>query len=213
MSIQDVIRFFLPREEHFYDFLEKQAKVAHAGAKALAKFTDGDHSAEESRAAVQKCEHEGDAIVHAMEEALAKTFVTPIDREDLQRLSSELDTVLDLTNGAIRACTMLGVDRPTDPMKKLVTILVECTHRIDIAIPKLRRHEYSEIVAATRELRTIEKEADTVYREAISSLFKDSEVDAKRLIREQTVLEDLENAVDQCDSIGDILANLAIKNG
>jgi len=213
MSIQDVIRFFLPKEEHFYDFLEKQANVAHEGAKALAKFTDNGQSAEEARKAVQKCEHEGDAIVHAMEEALAKTFVTPIDREDLQRLSSELDTVLDLTNGAIRACTMLGVENPTEPMKKLVTILVECTHRIDVVIPKLRRHEYTEIVALTRELRTIEKEADTVYREAISSLFKDSAVDAKRLIREQTVLEDLENAIDQCDSIGDILANLAIKNG
>ena len=148
-----------------------------------------------------------------MEEALAKTFVTPIDREDLHRLSTELDTVLDLTNGAIRACTMLGVEDATEPMQKLVKILVDCTHRIDIAMPKLRRHEYDQIVACTRELRTIEKEADTVYREAISSLFKDSNVDAKRLIREKTVLEDLENAVDQCDSIADILANLAIKNG
>lgn len=213
MSIQDVIRFFLPKEEHFYDFLEKQAKVAHEGAHALAKFTTNGQTAEQARVAVQKCEHEGDAIVHAMEEALAKTFVTPIDREDLQRLSSELDTVLDLTNGAIRACTMLGVEQATEPMRKLVDILVSCTDRIDAVIPKLRRHEYSEIVAATRELRKIEKEADTVYREAISSLFKDNAVDAKKLIREQTVLEDLENAIDQCDSIGDILANLAIKNG
>ena len=213
MSIQDVIRFLLPREDHFYDFLEKQAKTAHEGAKALAKFTDNGHTAEEARAAVQKFEHEGDAIVHAMEEALAKTFVTPIDREDLQRLSSELDTVLDLTNGAIRACVMLGVEEATEPMRKLVTILVECTHRIDTVMPRLRRHEYEQIVICSRELRNIEKEADTVYREAISSLFKDTSVDAKKLIREKTVLEDLENAVDQCDSIADILANLAIKNG
>jgi predicted phosphate transport protein (TIGR00153 family) len=213
MGLQGVIRFLLPKEDHFYGFLEQQAKAAHEGAKALAKFTDNGHTANEARAAVQKCEHEGDAIVHAMEEALAKTFVTPIDREDLQRLSSELDNVLDLTNGAIRACTMLGVEEPTEPMKALVKILVECTHRIDVVMPKLRRHEYTEIVACTRELRKVEKEADTVYREAISSLFKDSTIDAKRLIREKTVLEDLENAVDQCDSIGDILANLAIKNG
>ena len=213
MSIQDVIRFLLPREDHFYGFLEKQAKVAHEGAQALAKFTDNGHTAEEARAAVQKCEHEGDAFVHAMEEALAKTFVTLIDREDLQRLSSELDTVLDLTNGAIRACTMLGVEEATEPMQKLVRILVDCTHRIDTVMPKLRRHEYAQIVTCTRELRKIEKDADTVYREAISSLFKDSSVDAKKLIREKTVLEDLENAIDQCDSIGDILANLAIKNG
>jgi uncharacterized protein Yka (UPF0111/DUF47 family) len=98
-------------------------------------------------------------------------------------------------------------------MKQLVKILVDCTHRIDNVMPKLRKHEYAEIVVCTRELRNIEKQADTVYREAISSLFKDSTVDAKKLIREMTVLEDLENAVDQCDSIGDILANLAIKNG
>ncbi len=213
MGLQDVIRFLLPREDHFYDFLEQQAKAAHNGAKALEKFTEHGQTADEARAAVQKCEHEGDAIVHAMEEALAKTFVTPIDREDLQRLSSELDTVLDLTNGAIRACTMLGVEEATEPMKQLVTILVDCTHRIDQVMPKLRRHEYTEIVRVARELRKIEKDADTVYREAISSLFKDPAVDAKRLIREQTVLEDLENAVDQCDSIADILANLAVKNG
>ena len=213
MWLQDVIRFLIPREDHFYDFLEQQAKAAHNGAKALAKFTENGQTADEARTAVQKCEHEGDAIVHAMEEALAKTFVTPIDREDLQRLSSELDTVLDLMNGAIRACTMLGVEEATEPMKQLVKILVDCTRRIDEVMPKLRRHEYAEIVGAARELRKIEKSADTVYREAISSLFKDSTVDAKKLIREKTVLEDLENAVDQCDSIGDILANLAVKNG
>jgi predicted phosphate transport protein (TIGR00153 family) len=213
MGLQDVIRFFLPKEEHFYDFLEKQAKVAHQGAMALATFTDNGNTAEEARTAVQKCEHEGDAIVHEMEEALAKTFVTPIDREDLQRLSSELDTVLDLTNGAIRACAMLGVSTPTEPMKKLAKILVDCTHRLDVVVPKLRRHEYAEIVAVARELRQIEKDADTVYREAISVLFHDAAVDAKQLIREKTVLEDLENAVDQCDSIGDFLANLAVKNG
>lgn len=213
MGIQDVIRFLLPREDHFYDFLEQQARAAAEGAKALAMFTEHDEPVERARAAVQKCEHEGDAIVHAMEEALAKTFVTPIDREDLHRLSSELDTVLDLTNGAIRACSMLGVDKPTPAMRQLVKILLDCTHRIDIVMPKLRRHEYAEIVSCARELRQIEKEADTVYREAVSSLFKDPAVDAKQLIREKTVLEDLENAIDQCDSIADVLANLAVKNG
>lgn len=213
MGLQDVIRFLLPREDHFYDFLEQQANAAHEGAKALAKFTDNGHSAEEACAAVQKCEHDGDRIVHAMEEALAKTFVTPIDREDLQRLSSELDTVLDLTNGAIRACTMLGVEAPTEPMKKLVKIIVDCTHLINAVMPKLRKHEYAQIVSCARELRKIEKEADTIYRDAISTLFKDDTIDAKRLIREQTVLQDLENAIDQCDSIADILANLAVKNG
>jgi predicted phosphate transport protein (TIGR00153 family) len=222
MGLQDVIRWFLPREDHFYDFLEQQAKAAHEGAKALAKFASNGSTAEEARAAVQKIEHEGDRIVHEMEEALAKTFVTPIDREDLQKLSSELDTVLDLTNGAMRACVMLGVEKPTEAMKQLIEIIVKCTRKMDEAMPKLRKHEYKEIVDVARELRKIEKEADVVYREAVSALFRldrtsgpfrEGAGDARILIREKTVLEDLENAIDQCDAIADTLANLAVKHG
>lgn len=212
MGIQDVIRFFLPREDHFYDFLERQAKAAHEGARALSKFSTNGTTAEQARDAVQKIEHEGDRIVHEMEEALAKTFVTPIDREDLQKLSSELDGVLDLTNGAIRACVMLGVVKPTEPMSKLIEIIVRATEKLNDTIPRLRKHQYTEIVSDARELRKIEKEADAVYREAISKLFLDVN-DAKVLIREKTVLEDLENAIDQCDSIADTLANLAVKHG
>ena len=221
MGIQDVIRFLLPREDHFYDFLEQQAKVAEEGARALAKFATNGASAQEARDAVQKIEHDGDRIVHEMEEALAKTFVTPIDREDLQKLSSELDGVLDLTNGAIRACAMLGVDQPTEPMKKLIDIIVRATEKLNETIPKLRRHKYSEIVTHARELRKLEKEGDAVYREAVSALFREDAggaarndaADARVLIREKTVLEDLENAIDHCDSIADTLANLAVKHG
>src|SRR5688572_7822286 len=172
MGFQDIIRFFMPREDHFYEYLERQAKAAQEGAKALSKFSTNGTTAQQARDAVQKIEHEGDKIVHEMEEALAKTFVTPIDREDLQKLSSELDTVLDLTNGAIRACAMLGVDKPTDAMRKLIEIIVRCTGKIDEAIPKLRKHQYSDIVNVARELRKIEKEADAVYREAVSQLFR-----------------------------------------
>ena len=220
MGIQEVIRFFLPREDHFYDFLERQATKANEGAKALSKFATNGTTAEQARDAVQKVEHEGDKIVHEMEEALAKTFVTPIDREDLQKLSSELDNALDLTNGAIRACVM-GVEKPTEPMKKLIDIIVRSTEKLCETIPKLRKHQYSEIVADARELRKLEKEGDAVYREAVSSLFRDGPggayrdgaADARVLIREKTVLEDLENAIDACDSIADTLANLAVKHG
>jgi uncharacterized protein Yka (UPF0111/DUF47 family) len=88
----------------------------------------------------------------------------------------------------------------------------------------LRRHEYTDIVKGSRELRLIEKEADAVYREAISALFREGTSgkapfhdvapgDARILVREKIVLDDLENAIDACDSIADTLANLAIKHG
>lgn len=212
MGIQDVIRFFLPREEHFYDFLERQAKAARDGAKALAKLADDGQSVEQAREAVQKIGTDGDRIVHDMEEALAKTFVTPIDREDLQKLSSELDGVLDMTNDAVRACAMLGVEEPSAAMKELMAVLVRCTEKIDEAVPKLRKHEYGDIVAVARELRTLERDGDGIFREAVSKLFKE-ESDAKTLIREKTVLEDLERAIDHCESVADTLANLAVKHG
>jgi uncharacterized protein Yka (UPF0111/DUF47 family) len=228
MPIQDLIRWLLPKEDHFYDYLESQAKAANEGAVALSKFTEGGETAANVADVVQKIEHRGDGMVHEMEEALAKTFVTPIDREDLQKLSSELDDVLDRMNGAIRACVMMGVTSPTQPMRDLVKILIRCTEQLAIAVPKLRKHEYSDIVLTARELRKIEKEADMVFRQAVSALFRDqTETDAGKgpyretdpafdpriLIREKTVLEDLENAVDQCDALADTLTNLAVKHG
>jgi uncharacterized protein Yka (UPF0111/DUF47 family) len=212
MGLQDMLRWFVPKEDRFYGFLEGQADAAHAGALALRRFKEGD-SAVKVREAVQAFEHAGDRLSHEMEEALDKTFVTPIDREDLQRLSSELDEILDLTNGAVRAAALYGVATPTEPMGKQMDLLVECTAVLKNAIPNLRRHAYSEITQATHALRKLEKDGDAIYRDAVSRLFHDASIDAKRLLREKEVLEDLENAVDHCERVGETLAHLAVKNG
>lgn len=212
MSLQSIVRWLVPREDHFYDFLESQANVAHAGAVALARFKDG-RPAMKVREEVQAIEHEGDKISHDLEEALAKTFVTPIDREDLHKLSTELDDILDLANGAIRAATLYGVDTPTEPMKRLMDILVECTLVLKTTMPHLRKNRYAEITEATRTIRNLEKDADTTFRDGVSALFGDAAIDAKTILREKQVLEDLENAVDACEQLGETLANLAVKHG
>jgi uncharacterized protein Yka (UPF0111/DUF47 family) len=211
MGMQSVIRFLLPREDHFYDFLERQAVVAHKGAHALRAFTDADVA--RVREAVQLLEHEGDKIVHEMEEALAKTFVTPIDREDLQKLSSELDDVLDLMNATIRAAALYGVDRATEPMMKLIEVLVLCTAMLEETIPNLRRHRYNDLVESARAIRKLEKEGDAIFRGAVSALFHNEAIDAKQLLREKEVLEGLENAIDATNHVADTLTNLAVKHG
>jgi uncharacterized protein len=211
MGLQDILRWLTPREDHFYDFLERQADTAHAGALALARFRDGD--AATVREAVQALEHDGDRIAHEMEEALAKTFVTPIDREDLHKLCTELDDILDLANGAIRSAALYGLERPTEPMTKLMDLLVECTAVLKRAVPLLRKRAYTEITEATRALRRLEKDGDTIYRGAVSDLFHAPDVDAKTLLRQKQVLEDLENAVDACEELGESLGTLAVKHG
>jgi uncharacterized protein Yka (UPF0111/DUF47 family) len=212
MGLQDIVRWFVPKEDHFYGYLEGQADAAHDGALALRRFAEG-QSATDVRDAVQELEHKGDKLSHDMEAALAKTFVTPMDREDLQRLSSELDDILDLTNGAMRAAVLYGVEKPTEPMAKLMGLLVECTAVLKVAIPNLRKHAYAEITQATHQIRKLEKEGDTIFRNAVSVLFHDPAIDAKKLLREKQVLEDLENAVDHCETVGETLAHLAVKHG
>ena len=205
MGLQAFVRFFLPKEDRFFDFLEQQATKAHEGAVALAKFKEEGVSAQQVREAVQAIEHAGDKIMHDMEEALARTFVTPMDREDLQRLSSELDDILDLMNGAARACVLLGVNTPTLAMRKLMEKLVECTQVIQATVPNLRKHDYGNLLTCTREIRRLEKEGDAIYRDAVQVLFRDT-VDAKVILREKEVLEDLERAMDHCEKVGDVFA-------
>jgi predicted phosphate transport protein (TIGR00153 family) len=148
MALQRLVRFLLPREEHFYDFLERQASVAHDGVKALARLEQG--NSEAVCAEVQALEHAGDELVRAMEDALAKTFVTPIDREDLQKLCSELDDILDYTNIAARAVVLFGLDRATDTMLAQIQVLMRCTETLERSMPKLRAHSYGELIEASR---------------------------------------------------------------
>ena len=213
MGLQDLIARMLPREERFFDLLEEQAGIAHDAAQALATFTAPDRTAIQVRDAVQIHEHRGDEIVHRIEEALAKTFVTPIDREDIHLLATKLDDVIDLTNYAARACAMLGVPRPSSAMAELMRILVEATTALAEGLPALRTRRYSELLATKRRVRDLEKEGDIVHREAITALFHDDEIGTKVLLRDREVLEDLENAIDRCEMVADTLANLAVKHG
>ncbi len=212
MALQGLIRWLLPKEDHFYDYIETQGALCLDAANALCGFKNG-QTAEQVRDAVQVIEHKADDYVHKMEDALARTFVTPIDREDLQKLSSELDDVVDLTNLAARACVVYGVDRASPEVSKLMDLLVQTTTVIKESLPRLRKHDYQGLIEQSRALRQLEKDADVIFRGAVSNLFKNPQIDAKELLREKEVLEDIERAVDHCDNVADLLSNLAVKLG
>jgi uncharacterized protein Yka (UPF0111/DUF47 family) len=162
---------------------------------------------------VQVIEHTADDVVRRMEEALARTFVTPIDREDLHRLTSELDDIVDLANLTARAFHLYHIERPTPPMVELIKKLVIVTAMIRDAVPNLRMHRYAALLDSTRRVRQIEKDADAIYRAAIGALFREEHPDFRRLLSQREALDDLENAVDHCDNVADLLTNLAIKHG
>lgn len=213
MGLQDIVRWLLPKEDHFYTFLEDLAVASHDAATALAKWKDPKTPGQEVCDAVQAVEHRADKIQKDLEDALAQTFVTPLDREDLHKLAAELDDIVDIANLAARAIVLFGVNKPTPAMMKLMDVLVECTVVLRDAVPKLRQHRYTDLVDAARVLRKSEKEGDQVYRDEISRLFHDDSVDAKTALKQREVLEDLEHAIDHCDHVATTLSNLAVKHG
>lgn len=212
MSITSLLRLLLPREDHFYDILEGQARIADQAARALVRFKEGSAHAGAIRDEVQKIEHEGDRLSQAMIAALARTFVTPIDREDLQRLSKRMDDIPDMCNATARACVLFGVEKPTLPMTLLMDKLTECTGVIASVVPKMRLRAYDGVITACRNVNHYEKDGDAVFRDALSSLFHDPAVDAKTILREKEILEDLEKAINRCDQTAELLTNIAVKN-
>ncbi len=212
MGLQDIIRWILPREDVFYGLIERQTELLDEAAKALAQFARG-VSAEQIREQVQDIEHQADAIVYEIEEQFARVFVTPIDREDLQLLAASLDDIVDLINLTARTFVLFGVPEPTPPMAELMAILVKMTAVFRAELPALRKHQYARLIAAGRVIKGHEKEADRVFRNALGQLFHDPNIDAKVLLRDKEVLEDLERAIDKCETVAERLKNLAVKHG
>jgi predicted phosphate transport protein (TIGR00153 family) len=211
MALQSIVRFLLPKEDHWYEMLEELSRLGHEAAKALLTFKD--QSASSVQSSVQTLEHKADDVVRRMEDALARTFVTPIDREDLHRLTSELDDIIDLMNLSARTFSLYHLERPTPPMVQLMEKLVQATEFIATAVPHLRTHKFEDLLGGGRKVRALEKEADTIYRSAISDLFAGTSVDFRELLKQKEALDHLEAAVDHCDNVADLLANLAVKHG
>ncbi len=211
MTLQSAIKFLLPKEDKFYVILEQQAHLAFEAAEALSGFAESELSNLEISKSVQDFEHQGDALVTALEEALAKTFVTPIDREDIHKLSVELDDIIDFCNQAARACVLFGVEKPTIAMTRLFTVLVNATELLSDVMPALRRHNFNKFFEVKGAVKVLEKEADQIYRTEITRLFS-NDSPTKVFIAQKEVLDKLERAVDRCEDITQFLVNLAVKH-
>ncbi len=211
MTFQNFLRWLLPKDDHFFDYLEQQADIACKAAAALQQLVRG-ASVDEVRAIVEDLEREGDTVAYQMLEALGRTFVTPIHREDLQKLSKRTDDITDLCNASASACVLFGVNKPTPPMCVLIENLVASTIELAGIMPYLRKHDYDKVRDGTKKIKQLEKDSDIVFRDAISKLFHDPTMDAKDILREKEVLDDLEKAVDRCEQVADALTAVAVKH-
>ncbi|MFZ6178521.1 DUF47 domain-containing protein [Nannocystis pusilla] len=212
MNLQGVVRWLLPREDVFYGLIEQQGALLAAAAQALSELAAG-AAPEQVHAAVRDIEHRADALVDEVEDRLAAVFVTPIDREDIQGLVAAIDDIIDDIDLAARTLALYRLPRPTRPMLEMIEVLTKAAELLHGELPALRRHDYARLLVAARAIKQREKEGDRVFRAALGRLFHDPTIDAKALLREKEVLEDLELAIDKCETVAERLKHLAVKHG
>jgi uncharacterized protein Yka (UPF0111/DUF47 family) len=212
LALKDILNWFLPREDVFYALIEKLAELLEATAKAFVQFTEG-MPAEQVFEAVKVIENEADKLVYESEEQFAKVFVTPIDREDIQALIVAIDDIIDIIYLTARTFVLYGVKTPSAPMAEQMKLLVVLGTCLRAEIPALRLHQYDKLIAAGRVIREHEKAGDKIFREAVAELFHNPAIDAKILLRDKELLEDLESAVNKFEFVAERLKNLAVKHG
>jgi predicted phosphate transport protein (TIGR00153 family) len=215
MWIDWLVRFLLPRQDQFFAMLEELAGKIDAAAAVFGELAAATtrEQIEAISGRVKPIETEADAVCQRLYEEIDKTFVTPIDREDLARLTKVLDNVVDGMEHTSAFAALYRFDALTEPMRDLVRVTVAAAGQIAAAARNLRKFVDPESIRGqTFEVHKLENEADAVYRKAIATLFADG-VPPIELVRQKDMLFSLEEGVDQCEDAMDVIRSVVVKNG
>jgi len=202
----------MPREPKFFDLFERSVANVATAAKELANFFENYTNVPQKVARMTELEHNGDAITHQIMEQLHRTFVTPLDREDIALLTENLDDVMDLMEGAANAMLLYRIEQPTSRARELASILVAMTDELVIAVPLLRnRSKMKEILEHCVEINRLENEADAIVRFALAELFDGTPI--TEVIKWREIYEHLETAVDKGEDVANVLEGVVLKHG
>ncbi|HEX9908074.1 MAG TPA: DUF47 family protein [Thermoplasmata archaeon] len=203
--------WIIPQEKHFFELLEQQADVVLEGAEALLDLTKNFDRVAEKRDKIKDIEHKGDELVHTTAEQLNKTFITPIDHDDLSKLTSRLDDVLDYIEAASHRMWSYEIKSIPPDMVKLAEIILASAKEVNHAVQDLRNvSRKNEIIQHCIEVNRLENMADDVTHVAVASLFKGKDV--IELIKLKEIYEHLEMATDKCEDVADVIKDVFIKN-
>jgi predicted phosphate transport protein (TIGR00153 family) len=204
-----------PRQTRFFDLIEAQAENVVRGSRLLlACFEeprDLETIAEFSRR-IHDIEHEGDNLVHEVMARLNRTFITPLDREDIHGLCSRLDDIIDYIDSVAKRLVTYKVSRLTRHAVRLAQILEQATEEVWDGVRvlrDLRRHE--EIMRQCTRINQLENDADQVLREALDELFNAEAQDPIAVIKWKDLYEHLEIATDKCEDVANIIEGVLIK--
>jgi uncharacterized protein Yka (UPF0111/DUF47 family) len=201
---------FIPREEKFFEFFGDQAKILRDCARHLAEGLAGSPDDMQAKVAIiSDLEKRGDQINREVYDKLRKTFITPFDPEDIHTLASKLEDAIDGTEEAARRIAAYRPKHSAPGLIALCTLLVKVTVELEKALLALK--DGGEVHPHCEAVRVLEEESDKVTQEGLVDLFT-RESDPIEVIKAKDVIELLEDTIDLCDDVGDILANVVVKN-
>ena len=191
--------------------LDTQADVVLEGANTLLDLVKNFDDVAEKRDTMKEIEHRGDDIVHEIAEALNKTFVTPIDHDDMSKLASRMDDILDYMESASHRMWSYEIKRVPPEMVKLVEVLVESAKEVSHAVKDLKNFKKkNEIVKHCIEINRLENVGDDITHQAVAGLFKSGDV--LEIIKLKEIYEHLEMATDKCEDAADVIKDIFIKH-
>lgn len=203
-----MVRFF-PRDEKFFDLFERAAGNILAGGQALEQLFEAGGNDPAAVRKVEDLEHQGDRITHEIIRKLHRSFITPIDREDIHNLTSALDDCLDLIWAVAARTSLFKIAEAPPQARHLVRLIVDCCSELVKAVHCLRAMK--DVIPSCVEINRLENEADDLARDAIARLLEGghSPID---VIKWKEIYETMETATDRCEDAANILEGIYLKN-
>ena len=203
---------FKQKDDEFFDLFLESANFFHTGALVLNDVMNDYTSTAEKVEEINRVEHEADAVNDRIIYKLNLTFITPIDREDIYALANNLDDGVDLLQGILQRYNMYRMGKPMSGAINLTKLLITATEEVVRAVSFLEniRKNQVQILDASHKIERYESEGDLIFRSEVAYLFE-HEKDAIELIRWKDVLEQLEDTLDHCELIADMLRGVVMK--
>jgi uncharacterized protein len=203
-----------PKEEKFFELFEEQAKlvkqICGQFKELLDNFEDGEIGSRVE--SIRHTEDKGDELLHDILIKLARSFVTPIDREDIHLLANHMDDIMDYVQGAAVRLSIFEVKEIRHGIVELAIILDECSDLLITALTRLPKFE--DITDLRRSMRKLEVRGDDVNRQSVAELFKTAKTveDVLELMKWKEIIEGAENGVDKMEDVLDVLEGVVIKH-
>lgn len=202
----------LPRDVSFFDYFEEQGKKTVEGCRAFLSLSEDFGNAAAMARDIKAIEEQCDSITHRVVESLHKTFITPLDRNDIYRLITKMDDIMDFVEAATERISLFDLRTPTKELGDLARTLLASSERVLEALTGLRNLKNPQLVLEKCvEINRLENEADALLRGTLAKLFRE-ERDPIAIIKWKEIYELLETATDRCEDVANIIEGVVLEN-